>query len=149
MKQKIFCSLLLGLLCSAVSFAQEVVQISGKVTDAESVALPGVGVMVVGTQNGTATDFDGMYTLQANKGDVLEFSYLGYSTQQVTIGDGTTIDITLQEDAESLADVVVVGYGARKKSDLTGSVSSVKSDELNAFPVLNAEQALQLSLIHI
>ena len=142
MKQKIFCSLLLGLLCSAVSFAQEVVQISGKVTDAESVALPGVGVMVVGTQNGTATDFDGMYTLQANKGDVLEFSYLGYSTQQVTIGDATTIDVTLQEDAESLADVIVVGYGTQKKSHLTGAIAKVGGDDVAAVQAQRVDDAL-------
>ncbi|MBU2995225.1 TonB-dependent receptor [Cellulophaga baltica] len=124
-------------------FAQDGYNLTGTVIDETSVPVPGVNVVIKNTTTGTSTDFDGNYSLTVKKGDVLEFSSLGYSKKSVTITGQTTLDITLAEDASLLEEVVVVGYGSQKKSDITGSVSSVKTEDLTAFPVLNAEQALQ------
>jgi len=98
---------------------------------------------VKGTTRGVITDFDGNYTIKVKNGDVLEFSSVGFTSKSVTIKGQKTINVTLEEDSNTLDEVVVIGYGSRKKSDLTGSVSSVKSEELNAFPVSNAAQAIQ------
>ena len=119
--------------------------IKGSVTDQDSgESLPGVNVIVKGTSIGASTDFEGTYSLNiTQKNAILVFSYLGYITKEIPVGDSTTINAVLSEDVAALDQVVVVGYGARKKSDITGSVSSVKSEEINAFPVLDAQQALQ------
>ncbi len=124
-------------------FAQDGYTLTGTVTDATNVPVPGVNVIIKNTTTGTSTDFDGNYSINVKKGDVLEFSSLGYSKNSVTITGQKTLDVSLAEDASLLEEVVVVGYGSQKKSDITGSVSSVKSEDLTAFPVLNAEQALQ------
>jgi TonB-linked SusC/RagA family outer membrane protein len=124
-------------------FAQDGYTLTGTVTDETSVPVPGVNVIIKNTTTGTSTDFDGNYSISVTKGDVLEFSSLGYSKKSVTITGQKTIDVSLAEDASLLEEVVVVGYGSQKKSDITGSVSSVKSEDLTAYPVLNAEQALQ------
>ncbi len=124
-------------------FAQDGYTLTGTVTDAANVPVPGVNVIIKNTTTGTSTDFDGNYSINVKKGDVLEFSSLGYSKNSVTITGQKTLDVSLAEDASLLEEVVVVGYGSQKKSDITGSVSSVKSEDLTAFPVLNAEQALQ------
>ncbi|RXP44314.1 TonB-dependent receptor [Lutibacter sp. HS1-25] len=136
--------LLFLLLIGTFGYAQER-SISGKVVSGDdSLGLPGVNISIKGTSNGGSTDMDGNYTVNVkNKNAVLVFSYLGFVTKEVTVGTSNTINVTLQTDADELETVVVVGYGTVKKSDITGSVSSVKSDDLNAFPVLNAEQALQ------
>ncbi|WP_248722379.1 TonB-dependent receptor [Seonamhaeicola sp. ML3] len=119
--------------------------ISGKVTSSsDGMTLPGVNVVVKGTTTGAATDFDGNYSINVPDANAtLVFSYVGYVTQEIPVGSKSEIDVALVEDAASLDEVVVVGYGARKKSDITGSVSSVKSEEVTAFPVLDAQQALQ------
>ncbi|WP_339659309.1 TonB-dependent receptor [uncultured Polaribacter sp.] len=131
------------LLASLFTFAQQ--KVTGKVTeDASKGALPGVSVQVKGTSTGTSTDFDGVYTITVPKtGAILVFSYIGYAKQEIKVTDKTTINVSLKEDASQLDEIVIVGYGSRKKSDVTGSVSSVKADELTAFPVLNAAEALQ------
>ena len=129
------------LLFSASIFAQSYT-LTGTVTDQDNVSVIGVNVLVVGTTTGTVTDFDGSYSIQVNPGDQVQFSYLGYTTQTVDITGQRTHDVVLAEGTE-LDEIVVVGYGARKKSDVTGSVSSVKAEELTAFPVLDAAQALQ------
>ncbi|MET2986071.1 SusC/RagA family TonB-linked outer membrane protein [Aureibaculum conchae] len=132
------------LFAATIVNAQESITVTGTVTDAkDQTPIPGATVLIVNTTKGVTTDFDGVYEIEANKGDVLQFSFIGYVTQNVTVSDQTTINVVLVEDAAELDEVVVVGYGARRKSDVTGSVSSVKSDELTAFPVLDAEQALQ------
>ncbi|SER01276.1 TonB-linked outer membrane protein, SusC/RagA family [Hyunsoonleella jejuensis] len=138
------CFLILSFCFVLIVGAQEKT-ISGTVTSqSDGSVLPGVNVIVKGTSIGTSTDFDGNYTIDVN-GDnvVLVFSYVGYSTFEATVGSSNRLDVQLKEDLAALEEVVVVGYGARRKSDVTGSVSSVKSDELTAFPVLDAEQALQ------
>lgn len=126
---------------SASSFLQQ--EISGTVTDSDNAALPGVNVLIVGTTTGTETDFDGNYTINANSGDVLQFSFLGMKTQTVIVGDETTINVTMQDDANALDEVVVVGYGSQSRAKVTGAVSTISSDELINLPTTNAAQALQ------
>ncbi len=135
--------LMMILLFSLSSFAQDGYTLSGKVSDADNTPLIGVNVLKAGTSTGTITDVDGNFQLMVSRGDELQFSYTGYAPQSITITDQKTLNISLGEDTELLGEVVVVGYGSQKKSDITGAVSSVKSEQINAFPVLNATQALQ------
>ncbi|AUP78685.1 SusC/RagA family TonB-linked outer membrane protein [Flavivirga eckloniae] len=136
-------TLIVILLFSITVIAQDRVISGTVVSTKDNVPIPGVNVMLLNTSRGTTTDFDGKYQIRANEGEKIQFSYVGYVSQTVTVGAQTTLDVSLEEDLAQLEEVVVVGYGARKKSDLTGAVSSVKSEELNAFPVLDAAQALQ------
>ena len=117
--------------------------ISGKVIDDVGEALIGVSVTVQGTDMGTITDVDGSFSLQAASDAVLQVSYIGYDTRTVPVNGQDNLNITLGIDAELIDEVVIIGYGSVKKSDVTGSVSSVKAEELQAFPLLNAGQALQ------
>ena len=118
-------------------------KVSGNVTSLEDgEPLPGVSIIIKGTNIGTTTDLDGKYTLNATSDATLQFSYIGFLTQEVTVENQSIIDIKLQPDLEQLEEVVVVGYGTVKKSDLTGSVSSIKADELNATPTVRLDQAL-------
>ena len=103
----------------------------------------GVSVLILGTKEGVATDFDGNYSIQAAPGATLQFSYIGYKTQTATVGSQGTINITMEPDNNVLDDVVVVGYGTVKKRDLTGAVSSVKSDIITLTPSANPMAALQ------
>ncbi|TBN03668.1 TonB-dependent receptor [Hyunsoonleella flava] len=136
--------LLLLSLCFVFSAAAQEKTVQGTVTSqSDGSALPGVNVIVKGTTTGTSTDFDGNYTIEVNGDVILVFSYVGYTTREVRVGSSSRLDVQLEEDLAALDEVVVVGYGSRRKSDVTGAVSSVKSEELNAFPVLDAAQALQ------
>jgi TonB-linked SusC/RagA family outer membrane protein len=118
--------------------------ITGTVTSAEdNSALPGVSVLIKGTAAGTVTDIDGKYSLEVAEGSVLLFSYVGFISEEVQVGNQSVIDFVMTPDLTQLEEIVVIGYGAVKKSDLTGSVSSVKSAELTAYPSLGAVQALQ------
>ena len=118
--------------------------VSGKVTSSEdNEALPGVNVLIKGSTRGTTTDIDGNYNLMVSQGETLQFSFIGYEPEEIEVGNQTTIDITLQIDSDQLEEVVVIGYGAVNKSDLTGSVASIESDEAFAAPVSNLDQALQ------
>mgnify|MGYP001794516305 CR=1 FL=1 len=127
--------------CSVSANAQET--ISGKITSANGEALIGVTIVVEGTSTGTVTDIDGNFSVEAASDAVLVISYVGYTTQTIPVNGQTSLSITLGEDAQVLDEVVVIGYGSVRKSDVTGSVSSVKAEELQAFPLLNAGQALQ------
>lgn len=125
-----------------LAFAQ--IAVSGKVTDQSGAPLIGVSVLVKGSSAGTATDLDGSYMVQAvDEASVLVFSYIGYTTQEVTVATQRVIDITLQESATQLGTVVVVGYGTQEKQDVTGAISSVKGTDLTNLPVIGASQALQ------
>ncbi len=118
--------------------------ISGKVTDATGASLPGVSVVVKGTTTGTITDGNGFYSISnIPEKATLQFSFVGMKMQEVSIGTQTTINIALEDDFIGIEEVVAVGYGTTKKSDLTGSVASVKSNQLVAFPTSGAVQALQ------
>ena len=140
LKVKLLLVLFISLITLSVN-AQEV--INGMVTNENNEALIGVTVSVQGTSTGTITDIDGNFSLEADSDAVLEISYIGYKSQTIPLNGQNNINITLGVDAEVLDEVVVIGYGSVKKSDVTGSVSSVKSEDLRAFPVLNAGQALQ------
>ena len=118
-------------------------QITGTVVDNAGVPLAGVNVLIQGSTTGTQTDFDGNYTIAASTGDVLVFSYIGFATKEVALTDQTTVDVTLQEDAAKLDEVVVVGYGVQKKSDITGAVSNITEEDLQSRPTTNFSDALQ------
>lgn len=115
----------------------EEVNITGRVVDVEGQPIPGVTVSVQGTTTGTATDLDGAYQLTVPEGAVLVFSFIGYETQNIGIGDRNVIDVILSEDMASLDEVVVVGYGTQKKMTLTGSVDAISGDELQNRPAVN------------
>lgn len=117
--------------------------ITGKVTD-QGEPMIGVSVLVQGTSKGTSTDVDGNYSVSIAPGETtLVFTFIGYKTQTVEIGSRTVIDVALESDATELEEVVVVGYGIQKKTDITGATASVKGAELTKQPVLTATQALQ------
>ena len=119
-------------------------QVKGKVTDSQGEALPGVNILVKNTTIGNVTAPDGTYSVEVpGENNTLIFSYIGYITQEMPVNGKTTINITLAEDLQSLEEVVVVGYGTVKKSDLTGSVASVSSADIKAVPVATFDQALQ------
>src|SRR6056297_3398699 len=107
------------------------VEVSGTVTDAEDGSpLPGVNIILQGTSTGTSTNTDGFYSLRVpSLQDTLVVSFVGYITQQVPINGRSTVDISLPPDVQQLEDVVVVGYGTQEKRQITGSVSSVKSED--------------------
>ncbi len=111
--------------------ADDQATISGIVTDTNGEALPGVTVLFKGTTNGTVTDINGYYELPVTEGKILVFSFVGMKTQEVELEGQTKLDITLQVDAIGLEEVVAIGYGTVKKSDLTGSVASLRKDDLN------------------
>ncbi|APS40584.1 SusC/RagA family TonB-linked outer membrane protein [Salegentibacter sp. T436] len=118
--------------------------VSGNVTSIDELPLPGVNVIVKGTSQGTQTDFDGNYNLeQVSENATLVFSYLGFITEEIQVDGRNSIDIALKPDQEALDEVVVIGYGTVKKSDLTGAVSSIKAEDLNPGANASVEQALQ------
>jgi TonB-dependent SusC/RagA subfamily outer membrane receptor len=119
--------------------------ITGMVTDvADGSALPGVNVLVQGTSRGTATDVEGHYSLEVGSEETtLTFTFVGYKTQSVVLGAQTVVDVALEVDFTTLSDVVVIGYGVVKKSDLTGAVSSIRGADLTNVPAVSPMQALQ------
>ncbi|MDH7444775.1 SusC/RagA family TonB-linked outer membrane protein [Aquimarina sp. 2201CG14-23] len=117
-------------LVAQISFAQEST-ITGKVTDDQGLPLPGVNIVVKNTNNGTQTDFDGIYSIESSQGSVLVFSYLGFSDKEVTVGSSTTINVQLEPSAAQLEEVVVTAQGIRREKKALGyAVSTVKSDDL-------------------
>lgn len=119
-------------------------EIKGNVVDANGIPLPGVTILVKNTVKGASTDFDGNFTISnVQNGEILVFSYIGFTTKEILVGDSNFINVTLSEDTESLDEVVVVGYGTQKKSVVTGAISSVKAEDLEGLPVERVEQALQ------
>jgi TonB-linked SusC/RagA family outer membrane protein len=119
--------------------------VSGKVvTPEDSMGIPGVSVNIKGTTTGTVTDFDGNYTIKVPSNEaVLVFSYLGYATQEITVGSQTTINVSLESDATALDEIVVVGYGTQKKAVVTGSIDVVKAEVFKDRAISNPVLALQ------
>ncbi|MEZ0183988.1 SusC/RagA family TonB-linked outer membrane protein [Flavobacterium oncorhynchi] len=121
----------------------QTVTLEGTVKDAAGLSLPGVNVLEKGTKNGTSTDFDGHYKIKlTNPKAVLTFSFIGFVTKEVSAAGKTKVDVSLVEDANNLNEVVVIGYGTAKKSDLTGAVASISGNELKKVPVSNIAEAL-------
>lgn len=116
--------------------------ITGKVRDENSQPLPGVNILLKGTNVGTSTDANGSFSLIAPENGTLVLSYIGFATQEVAINGRTNLEIQLEPEARALDEAIVIGYGTVKKSDLTGAVSSVTSDQINAYPTANIMQSL-------
>lgn len=135
---------LLAFIIGTVSLsAQDSYTLRGVVEDSTGEPLTGASVLVKGTTNGVATDIDGNFALKVKNGDVISISYIGYKTEEIKVAGQNDVKVTLIEDTEVLDDVVVVGYGVQKKSDVTGSVTSVGKDRLSKLPVTNVLQAMQ------
>ncbi|UII76475.1 SusC/RagA family TonB-linked outer membrane protein [Flagellimonas sp. HMM57] len=117
--------------------------ISGTITDASGLALPGASIVEKGTTNGTQSDFDGNFTINVGADAVLVISYVGFLSQEITVGNNSTINVALQEDANQLDEVVITGYSAQSTRDITGSVSTIKSENIAATAPTGLEQALQ------
>ena len=119
--------------------------ITGKITDADNGEyMPGVTILQEGTQNGTISDFDGKYTINVpESGATLVFSFVGYETQKITLGEKNVVYVSLKMSQEILEEVVVVGYGTEVKTKVTGSISEIKADEIALTPVSTVEQTLQ------
>ena len=128
------------LLMSAIGMAQT--SISGNVIAEDGSPIPGVNVVVQGTTTGATTDFDGNFTISAESGDVLSISYVGFITQAITLAEETTLSITLQESYDQLDEIIVTGYGTRKKSSLTGAIAKIGGDEIAAIQTTRADDAL-------
>jgi TonB-linked SusC/RagA family outer membrane protein len=131
---------LLALLLSSVMVAQQTV--SGLVTDAEGTPLPGATVIVQGTSNGVTSDFDGKYSINVERGQTLEASFIGYQSNTVLVEDQDQINLSLEQDNE-LDEVVVIGYGEALKKDLTGTLDVVNSENFTKGSVVSAQQLIQ------
>ncbi len=141
--KKVLLSLLLTFLFAGILTAQQR-EIAGVVKDAETgVPMIGVNVVIKGSSQGTITNADGEFSILAETGDVLQFSYVGYFKEERTVGTSDAITVAMKEDLQSLEEVVVIGYGQVKKSDLTGSVSSLRGEDLTKVTSVSPEQALQ------
>lgn len=124
--------------------SQQTKSISGKVTEVSGAPLPGVTVLVKGTSNGIITDMDGKYTIGKVEGDaILIFSFVGMKSQEVRVSGKTEINVVMQEDVESLEEVVVTGYGNFKKASFTGSANSVGAEKMKDIPVVSITEKLQ------
>ena len=120
------------------------VAVTGTVNDAEDMPLPGVSVIIKGSSTGTVTDIDGNFRLEVKNEDaVLIFSYVGFLSKEIPVGEQTTFNIKLDEDVEQLSEVVIVGYGAQKKVNLSGAVDQVDAKQLENRPISNIAQGLQ------
>ncbi|RED46789.1 iron complex outermembrane receptor protein [Winogradskyella eximia] len=115
----------------------------GTVTDkANAMPMPGVNVIIKGTARGTVTDFDGKYSLELSKGEILVFSYVGYTTQEIEFTGQASIDVIIEEDSAQLDEVLLIGYGSVKKEDLTGAADLLKADDFNQGPLVSAQQLI-------
>jgi TonB-linked SusC/RagA family outer membrane protein len=130
------------LFSSALAQAQQAT-IAGVVKDPKGEPMAGVSIAVKGTNTGTTTDGSGQFNLMATPEDKLVFSFIGYKTQEVTVGNQTSISIALEEDVAALSELVVIGYGSVKKTDVTSSIASVSQKDLKTLPVAGIDQAIQ------
>ncbi len=140
-RTKLFCLVLLILNISTVVWSQS--QVSGVVTDEAQSPLPGVTLVIKGTTNGQVTDLDGRFNINAKVGDVIEFRYLGMLDQQITLANLDDLKVTLLSNTKLIDEVVVMGYGSQRRSDVTGSVASLKNEDFNQGVLTNPGQLLQ------
>lgn len=125
------------------SVSDKKITVTGKVLDSQNMPIIGASVVVKGTSNGTISDFDGNFSFTAPENSLIEVSYIGYKSQQLTAVDGRTLSIIMKEDTEVLDEVVVVGFGTQKKVNLTGAVGTVDSEVFSSRPVSNVSEMLQ------
>jgi TonB-linked SusC/RagA family outer membrane protein len=137
--------LLLAFVLSALTGVAQERQVSGRVIDLEvNEGLPGVNVVLKGTTIGTVTDLEGRFTLDISSGeDVLVFSSVGYTTQEIVVGNQSTINVNMAPDIKALEEIVVIGYGSQKENEITSAISTVKSEDIIKTPTSQAMQALQ------
>ncbi|MFC4723646.1 SusC/RagA family TonB-linked outer membrane protein [Geojedonia litorea] len=143
----LFLAILFSSFTSVDLLAQQ--RVSGTVTDANGMPLPGVSVIQKGTTRGASTDFEGGYSLELTLGDeILQFSFLGYKSVEINVQGKTTINVILEEDVAALGEVVIIGYGTQKKESVVGAITQVKGEELmvRAAGITNVEEALQGNL---
>lgn len=140
-KLKVFVVILM-LFGSTMTFAQQN-QITGKITDESGSGLPGASIIVKGTSNGTTSDIEGNYTLMVPDGAVLTLNYVGYISQEITVGNQSKIDVQLEADVTKLDELVVVGYGSKRKADITSAISVVDMKDMGDQPAANAAQFLR------
>ncbi len=140
---KKFTLLLLTLMVSITSISWAQKQVEGVIYDDLNVPLSGANILIKGTTNGVSADFDGNFKINAKIGDILEISFLGMKTKEVLIENYNALNIVLDADASQLDDIVIVGYGSQKRSDVTGAISSIKNEDFNKGVVANAGQLLQ------
>ena len=117
--------------------------ITGVVNDASGLPLPGAAVVIDGTAEGVATDFDGNYSIEANEGDVLVFSFVGFVPQKITVGASDVINVSIQEDSSELQEVVVTAYGTQKRESIAGAVSIISADQIENATFSNAAKSLE------
>ena len=147
MEKRIILTLLALTLGLGTAFAQGKVTVKGTVLDKEGQSVIGAGVVERGTLNGTTTGSDGSYELTVSSSNAeLEFSFVGYETQVVPVGNRSRIDVVLEEDAKLLDEVLVIGYGTVKKKDLTGAVANVDGNKISSIQATGLTQALQGSM---
>ena len=126
-----------------ITVTQQQKKISGVVKDKDGVPVIGANILVKGTTNGTITDMDGRFSLDIPNNAILQVSYIGYKTQEIVVGNQTSLNIRLREDTEALDEVVVVAYGTQKARSVTGAVSRLKEEEMADIPVANISYKMQ------
>jgi TonB-dependent SusC/RagA subfamily outer membrane receptor len=139
--KEVYLFLLLFSLSTISILAQ--ISINGKVTNKENLPIPGVNVLIKGTAEGTVTDFDGLFSIEAAIGDVLVFSYIGFKTKEVEIREELQLDIILIEDVGYLEEIVVIGYGKKSKTKVISAVSTIDEKTLKKIPVPQVSNALE------
>lgn len=144
-KYRFLCRVLIFMFILNVNqvYAQEKTVTGKVISEEDNAALPGVNVLVKGTSSGTVTDIDGNYSISVPENTTLVFSFIGYASQEVVVGNRTVIDVKLGSDVRSLSEVVVIGYGEVQKRDATGAVSSVKAEDFNVGVISSPEQLIQ------
>lgn len=129
---------------ASAAVSQQDIVVTGRVTDETNAGLPGVNIVLKGTNRGTATEIDGTYRLTVPDGSqTLVFSLVGYATQEVVVGNRSILDLQLKPDTKNLSEVVVIGYGTQRKRDVTGAVTSVKAEDMDVSVASNFAQSLQ------
>lgn len=146
MKKKLYRCFGISVLILTLGYLQVPAQqrsITGTVKDLSGSTMPGVSVVVKGTSNGTVTDSDGAFSINANPDETLVFTFIGYKREEILIAQQTRLDITLSEDVKALDEIVVIGYGETKRKDVTGAISSVSGEDLTKLNPVTFDQALQ------
>lgn len=138
---RVFLVILVQLLCFHTIYAQSV--ISGVIKDNNGATIPSATVQVKGKNIVSSTDVDGKYKINANKTDILQFRFIGYQTQEVLVGNKTTVNVTLQPDSKNLSEVIVTGYSKQSKRDVTGAASTISANVIGQAPVTSLEGAIE------